>query len=520
MMKRKATPFPSSSVCSMVRNLDAPPLPPPETYRSSAPSSASAYSYSSADEDIVLPDNHQFSLFLSNDEAVHTLELNRPDGIVSWKRLSPGLIELTIQSGREKGYGLRTWPFRIGGVGLIYDGFTAPVAVRCGVPIAHSHIDDAGFVDVTFWTDDLHPDNSFNSSNLLRLGVRLIDFLSSFEDNGEGRKEGEESGERVQREESEEREGGLLKREERDQRWIESEAHCFDKVSIINKYKSLALCPALVDVKGHLRSEWLAPGLGFMLGSPLTCDSGLTPGTVADWCRSVEQISPGVFCFDLFTSEFCDLLVREFDCFESTSLPRRRPNTMNKFGLILNEIGLEPIMSDLLTRVIAPLSGALYPNESVAKGLDHHHTFIVVYSPTGDKGLDMHHDASEVTLNVCLGRDFSEGGLVFCGQAGRPDHRRVRHVYSHSKGRAIIHLGRQRHGADNIAGGERVNMIMWARSSAFRCAAVNGSVSPDGFPRLPEDGPPDLVCLSHSNDGDYAQQVKRIAEDSRGERGS
>lgn len=45
-------------------------------------------------------------------------------------------------------------------------------------------------------------------------------------------------------------------------------------------------------------------------------------------------------------------------------------------------------------------------------GLDHHHSFIVQYKHDGgDAGLDMHHDAAEVTLNVCLGRDFSSGGL-------------------------------------------------------------------------------------------------------------
>ena len=234
------------------------------------------------------------------------------------------------------------------------------------------------------------------------------------------------------------------------------------------------------------------------------------------WAKSIEEISPGIFCFDLFNSDFCDLLISEIDNFEKTDLPRRRPNTMNKFGLILNEIGMEPIMSDLLNRIINPLCVKLFPNELVSKGLDHHHTFVVVYSENnknGDKGLDMHHDASEITLNICLGREFTGSGLVFCGENGSNNHRKYNHTYSHKKGKAIIHLGRQRHGADNIQNGERMNLIMWARSSVFRCSAVNGNILPDGYPRLIEDGQPDRLCLSKSNDDDYDNQILRLSKE-------
>ena len=58
----------------------------------------------------------------------------------------------------------------------------------------------------------------------------------------------------------------------------------------------------------------------------------------------------------------------------------------------------------------------------------------------------MHHDASEVTLNVCLGREFTGAGLRFCGRFGGASHRKSACVLSHHPGRAVIHLGRQRHG--------------------------------------------------------------------------
>ena len=59
---------------------------------------------------------------------------------------------------------------------------------------------------------------------------------------------------------------------------------------------------------------------------------------------------------------------------------------------------MEPLLTLLLRRVIAPLSAAAYPREEVVRALDHHHSFVVAYRAAagGDRGLDMHHDASEV----------------------------------------------------------------------------------------------------------------------------
>jgi hypothetical protein len=89
-------------------------------------------------------------------------------------------------------------------------------------------------------------------------------------------------------------------------------------------------------------------------------------------------------------------------------------------GLIMNEIGLEPLMTALLRIIVAPLAELLYPDEINIMRLDHHPSFVVEYSAKGSKDsyLDMHHDASECTVNVCLGKTFTGSGLTFCGQFG------------------------------------------------------------------------------------------------------
>jgi hypothetical protein len=96
----------------------------------------------------------------------------------------------------------------------------------------------------------------------------------------------------------------------------------------------------------------------------------------------------------------------------------------------------------------------------------------VEYKIGKDTSLDFHVDASDVTLNVCLGKEFTGGSLFFrgirCGLCQetlpRPEEE---FEINHIPGRAILHRGKHRHGANPILGGERSNLIVWFNSSRF-----------------------------------------------------
>ncbi|CAE7561066.1 ICU11 [Symbiodinium sp. CCMP2592] len=122
----------------------------------------------------------------------------------------------------------------------------------------------------------------------------------------------------------------------------------------------------------------------------------------------------------------------------------------------------------------------------------------VRYRSGEDLGLDMHTDDSDVTMNLCLGLEFAGAGLQFCGMVGATDHRKHCYTYYHKKGTCVIHLGRRRHGADDITSGERLNLILWNHSSTYR--ASDESENPD---YLIEEGPPDAVCVSYTHDRDF-----------------
>ena len=437
--------------------------------------------------------------------------------------LSPGLVEITLRAVTNNGYGSRSWSIRVGGAGLGDDDPMlirlggdprAPIAVRFTVPISLDGVDDAGFCDASFFDSLSGPGNAKakGEPTLRSICETAISWLEGSHLNICNIDDEEE-----------------LKR--RQESWTKAEQHTANRLNVIRRYQEImgasedtSLLNNDTDdddddnndnaVNNNILLEWVVPAF-----RPCFEESSETSVFVpCNWQSLVTRVGPGIYAFELFTQAFCDLLVKEIDFFEASRLPCRRPNTMNRLGLVVNDIGFEPLMTDLLERLIAPMCQALYPEEIHTSALDHHHSFVVRYrndsslkQEDGNKGLDMHHDASEATLNVCLGRDpLPGGGLRFCGRYGDPNHRVNSVVHSHTKGWAVLHLGRHRHGADNIEGGERMNLIVWARNSAFRGAAAFGHVPLDGSPREKEVGEPDLLCLSKANDGDYEQQIKRF----------
>uniref|UniRef100_A0A7S0JIE8 Fe2OG dioxygenase domain-containing protein n=1 Tax=Calcidiscus leptoporus TaxID=127549 RepID=A0A7S0JIE8_9EUKA len=238
-----------------------------------------------------------------------------------------------------------------------------------------------------------------------------------------------------------------------------------------------------------------------------------TPNSVRDWLhptfvawldngggdagKIAREEASEIYSFPLLSTSLCEMLRAEIDHFHASGLEARRPNSMNNYGLILNDIGLRQSLS-ALQMLVAPLARSLFPTEGAS--LDDHHSFVVSYREGEDLGLDMHTDDSDVTLNVCLGDVFDGAGLTFCGDVGSPQHRFQSFQYQHQIGRGLLHLGRRRHGADDLRSGHRTNLIMWNYNRAYREAAQHRSRV-----YLPEAAAPDPQCVSYTHDRDYAQ---------------
>jgi len=258
---------------------------------------------------------------------------------------------------------------------------------------------------------------------------------------------------------------------------------------VIAAYRPLRRHPSLFDAAGGWR-QWIDADL---------LDALDTRNATALASLLREEVD-GVHSFALFSDDFCKMFLEELDSYYASGLPIDRPNSMNNYGIIVNNIGMQPVISAVQRAVLQPIASLLHPTQArEGRGFDGHHSFLVQYKAGQDLGLDMHTDDSDVTFNVCLGRNFSGAGLTICGDSRMPDHRHFFYSYTHVVGRCLVHLGSRRHGADDIREGERNNLIIWNSNSAYRASDqyVNKQ------PYHTEVGVPDPRCLSYTHDRDF-----------------
>ncbi|KAK4765731.1 hypothetical protein SAY86_026821 [Trapa natans] len=199
-------------------------------------------------------------------------------------------------------------------------------------------------------------------------------------------------------------------------------------------------------------------------------------GTEESFRSIISEPSPGILVFEMLQPNFCEMLRSEVDNFgrwvHDADFRIMLPNTMNRYGAVLDDFGLETMLNKMMDGFICPMAKVFFP-EVGGCTLDSHHGFVVEYGVDRDVELGFHVDDSEVTLNVCLGEQFSGGELFFRGV------RCDKHVstetqpeeivdYGHVPGVAVLHRGRHRHGARATTAGHRVNLLLWCRSSVFR----------------------------------------------------
>lgn len=167
---------------------------------------------------------------------------------------------------------------------------------------------------------------------------------------------------------------------------------------------------------------------------------------------NLKNPAAGVYTFDLLTPAGCSMLLDETAAFEKWKGKRVAPNSMNKYGMTLDEIGLDAWLDRLMSKWVATLTRTWFPEIGPLK---EHYGFIVDYAADKQRSLAEHFDSSDVTLNVCLGRKWTGGKLVFRGPRGG------KIEIAHRPGRAIIHRGKHLHKALPVTSGSRSNLILW-----------------------------------------------------------
>merc|ERR1719265_2624180 len=142
---------------------------------------------------------------------------------------------------------------------------------------------------------------------------------------------------------------------------------------------------------------------------------------------------------------------------------------MNRYGVILDQVGMEAAFNGLVDAYIRPLAAMLFPELVGPRDVTEHYAFTVRYEDGGDTELAKHGDASVVTLNLCLGRPGWQGGaLRFFESGGEGIYRLPEGNESAGggdlqfrTGMAVLHRGQHKHQALQLESGERTNLIVW-----------------------------------------------------------
>ena len=77
----------------------------------------------------------------------------------------------------------------------------------------------------------------------------------------------------------------------------------------------------------------------------------------------IREDAPGVFSFAMFSEDFSAMWVQEVAHYSRSGLPIRRPNSMNNYGLIVNDIGLQPFIDVLQRHYLQPVATLLFPHD-------------------------------------------------------------------------------------------------------------------------------------------------------------
>ncbi|CAL9693179.1 unnamed protein product [Knipowitschia caucasica] len=201
---------------------------------------------------------------------------------------------------------------------------------------------------------------------------------------------------------------------------------------------------------------------------------------IVEYCRGISACEEGllelldempghrVYRFPVFEKQFCEELLQELEHFEKSAAPKGRPNTMNHYGILLNELGFDSgFISPLRELYLRPITTLLYP-DCGGHCLDSQKAFVVKYDINEDLDLSYHYDNAEITLNVSLGKDFTEGNLYFGNMKQVPLSESECAEVEHRVTEGLLHRGQQMHGALPISSGQRWNLIIWMRASEVR----------------------------------------------------
>lgn len=257
------------------------------------------------------------------------------------------------------------------------------------------------------------------------------------------------------------------------------------------------------DLLSNENNAFIEPRLSSALDDAFDNPAATTEDVVKSfWTEtsSEETLPRGVYAAQVLTPSGILALRKLLDSASSSGIPTRRPNGMNRRGVIVdpevygavNMKSLSDLVEgELIDRVVRPVGRMLFPDRVGCTDDVEYFAFTIRYGggdddkdaeggPNGaakmkrDFELKEHRDASVITLNINLNlpeEDYSGSQVYFRSSStidGQED--AIPDVgegtVRFTPGMAVVHLGAHRHGALPISasgggGGKRYNLVIW-----------------------------------------------------------
>ena len=270
----------------------------------------------------------------------------------------------------------------------------------------------------------------------------------------------------------------------------------------------------LSDLKDDVKERgWMNPTLLEAIDDAFANPSEESEAVVKSlWTNSGgtnNQVMPkGVYATPLLSPRGVTYLRNLFDLASVSGIPTRRPNGMNRHGMILDSnvngaVPVQPLVEtveEIIDRIVRPVGRMLFQDRIGCDDDLEYYSFTISYDggtdttstmQSKDMELKEHRDASVVTLNINLNlpEENYEGSEVFFREYPAADNSWSSDVLrenskddedgggtvTFSPGMGVIHLGAHRHGAHPItfddsdnnsegkhsSGGKRFNLVIW-----------------------------------------------------------
>lgn len=177
-----------------------------------------------------------------------------------------------------------------------------------------------------------------------------------------------------------------------------------------------------------------------------------------------------VFSFRLLALPFCKEVREYVKAMVQLEQETNHDSFLGRRPIDLDAVGLGWLNSLLFHLIVRPVSRHLFQSSETQGDLDWRQGYVAGYSAQPGEGkprerLVTHTDDSEVTLNVCLGEEGFEGGLLeFRGLRGTDSQGELIGTFQPQPGLALLHAGRHFHHVTQVTSGDRFAYILWARS--------------------------------------------------------